>query len=120
MARAGWHILREEGALTLARQLPPRFDVAAEAMFPPARKARLAQQIRQDLWRALRHLRGFSPVVRVEEDGAQLKVRAGGAVHARTFPKVRAEARISALLADPARRARWLAHARKEGSDALG
>ena len=112
MARAGWHILREEGALTLARRLPARFDVAAEAAFPPARKGRLAQQIRQDLWRCLQHLRGFCPVVRVEEDGAHLRVRAGGAVHARTYPKAQAEARIAALLADPGRRARWLAHSR--------
>lgn len=118
MGRAGWHILREKGALTLARQLPPRFDVAAEANFPPARKGRLAHQIRQDLWRCLQHLRGFSPVVRVEEDGMRLKVRAGGAVHARTFPKAQVEARIAALLSDPAHRARWLAHAKQGDPDA--
>lgn len=118
MARERWHILREEGALTLARHLPPRFDLAAEADFPPARKGRLAQQIRQDLWRCLRQLRGFCPVVRVEEDGAHLKVRAGGAVLARSFPKAEAEARIAALLADPAHRARWLAHARQGDTDA--
>ena len=118
MARERWHILQEEGALTLARRLPPRFDLAVEAAFPPARKGRLAHQIRQDLWRCLQHLRGFCPVVRVEEDGAHLKVRAGGAVLARSFPKHQAEARIAALLADPAHRARWLAHAKQGENDA--
>ena len=106
-----WHILRDPGALTLARHLPPRFDVAAEAAMPPMRKGRLARQIRQDMWRALRHLRGFSPVVRVEEVSAGLHVTAGGRVAARVFPKAAAEARIAELLADPAHRARWARHA---------
>lgn len=118
MARDHWHILRQDGALTLARRLPVRFDLSAETVLPPARKGRLAQQIRQDLWRVLRHLRGFSPVVRIEEDGSHLKVRAGGSVAARTFPKQQAEAQIAALLDSPAHRARWLAHARPEAPDA--
>ena len=115
MARRGWHILREERALTVARRLPVRFDLGAQAVFPPVRKGRLAQQIRQDMWRALQGMRGFAPVVRVEEDGAHLRVRAGGSVHARTFPRAMAEARIAALLNCPAHRARWLAHAGRGG-----
>lgn len=110
MLRKRWHILREDGALTLARHLPARFDLLARATFPPARKGRLAQQIRQDLWREMRDLRGFSPVVRVEEEGAGLRVTAGGRA-ARPFPRAQAEARIAALLGCPAHRARWLAHA---------
>ncbi|MHC0053864.1 hypothetical protein [Actibacterium sp. D379-3] len=113
-----WHIIREDGALTLARHLPPRFDVAAETVLPLARKGRLAQQIRQDLWRALRRLRGFTPVVRIEEDGARLLVRAGGAIHARTFPRTRTQAAIAAVLDCPANRARWLANARPGVTDA--
>lgn len=111
MARGGWHILREEGALTLARQLPVRFDLSVVAAFPLAQKGRLARQIRQDMWRSLQNIRGFSPVVRVEEDSAHLLVRAGGAIHARTFPKHRAEARLAELLGCPSHRARWLANA---------
>ncbi|SMX32645.1 hypothetical protein [Actibacterium lipolyticum] len=110
--RNQWHIIREGGALTLARQLPPRFDVVAEVELPAARKGRLAQQIRQDLWRALQGVRGFSPVVRIEEDGSHLRVRAGGSVNARTFPKADIESRIATLLSDTARQSRWLAHAR--------
>lgn len=116
MARDSWHILREDGALTVARALPVRFDVCAEASFPPVRKGRLAQQIRQDMWRMLQRTRGFAPAVRVEEDEARLLVRAGGAIHARTFPKSSIEARIAALLTSPAHRARWLRHARLKES----
>lgn len=112
MARRRWHILREERALTVARALPVRFDVSARDVLPAARKGRLAMQIRQDMWRQLQHVRGFVPAVRVEEDGAHLKVRAGGAVYARTFPKTALEAQIAALLASPAHRDRWLANAR--------
>lgn len=107
----GWHIVAEAGALTLARQLPVRFDVSAQAGFPPARKGRLARQIRQDMWRMLRDMRGFSPVVRIEEADGGLTVTAGGRA-AQPFPRAMAEARIAALLACPAHRARWLAHAR--------
>ena len=75
MARKNWHIIRSGGELTLARRLPVRFDVAAQTTLPIAGKLRIAQQIRQDLWRLLRHVRGFCPVVRVEEDGTHLLVR---------------------------------------------
>jgi hypothetical protein len=110
MTRRGWHISREAGALVLARDLPVRFDVRASAAFPPARKGRLANQIRQDMWRALRDLRGFSPVVVVEETAEGLAVTAGGRA-ASPFPKARIEACIAALLASAAHRRRWLAHA---------
>lgn len=111
MARPDWHILREAGALTLARHLPPRFDFAAEASFPPARKGRLARQIRQDMWRALQSLRGFSPVVRVEAVADGLHVRAGGRA-VDPFPKAASEAMVAALLTSETHRARWLAHAK--------
>lgn len=107
-----WHTLREDTGLTVARRMPPRFDVAASAAFPPARKGRLAHQIRQDLWRMLRHLPGFSPVVRVMEDGPYLTVTAGGRIDGRGFPKAETEARIAALLVSPAHRTRWMRHAR--------
>lgn len=109
MARRGWHIVAEDGALTLARQMPVRFDLCVQAVFPPARKLRLAHQIRQDMWRMLQGLRGFSPVVRVEDRVGGVLVTAGGRA-ARPVPNA-AEARIAALLSDPAHRRRWLAHA---------
>ena len=111
MARDNWHMERVEGAVTLSRRLPARWDVAAEAQLPPGSMGRIAHQVRQDLWRALQRLRGFSPAVRVERDEAGLRVVAGGAV-AGTVPPGTA-ARIREVLDDPANRARWVRHAQK-------
>ena len=110
MTRRNWHILREDGALTLARRLPARFDLSVEAAFPRVGRLRLARQIRQDMWRALQHMRGFAPAVRVEDAGDGLRVCAGGQVDG-VFPRARAAETLSALLQDPAHRARWIAHA---------
>ncbi|MFB9149746.1 hypothetical protein [Roseovarius ramblicola] len=107
MARDRWHVIEEEGALVLARRLPARFDLAAETVLTgQVGRRRLAHLVRQDMWRALRHLRGFAPVVRVARIPGGLHLRAGGAVAGR-FARADAEARIAALLADPGRRARW-------------
>ncbi|WP_323763550.1 hypothetical protein [Marinovum sp.] len=101
-----WHIRRDAGGLTLSRQPVAQFDVSASAGFPPLRMLRLAQMIRQDMWRRLQGLRGFSPVVQVRRGDDGLCVTAGGAVAGR-FPKAHTEAQIDALLHDPALRARW-------------
>jgi hypothetical protein len=105
MAR-GWHIQKDEGQVTLSRQLPARFDVAAVTHLPHGNAVRLANQIRQDLWRALRNVRGFSPVVQIIEGDAQLDVRAGGRVLGNT--NVAMIERIEAVLDNPQNRARWL------------
>ena len=113
MSRNKWHIRAEEGRYTLARQWPPRFDIEAVADFPDAHPARLAQQIRQDLWRALKGLRGFSPVVQVDATEDGLRVRAGGTLlNAKTYPKESVEI-IQTLLHDPQLRLRWLAWAKR-------
>lgn len=106
MRRNGWHVLEEEGRYVLARQWPPRFDVAATSGFPPVRAARLARQIRQDLWRKFQHLRGFSPVVEIAATECGVIVRAGGRLSGRTPAET--ESRIRDLLDDPALRARWM------------
>lgn len=105
-APRGWHVLREGGTLTLARHLPARFDIGVAAVFPMTGRLRLAQEVRQDMWRALQHVRGFSPVIRVEAQGDRLLLRAGGRVVG-PAPKAVLEARIAALLDDPDKRARW-------------
>lgn len=94
----------------LARRWPPRLDVSARADFPPAARLRLAQQIRQDIWRALQHLRGFAPVIVVTRTNAGLVVEAGGQLAGPVQPDL--SARIAAILADPALRRRWLAYAK--------
>jgi len=107
MGRHRWHLIHEEdGALTLARCLPVRFDLAVEGHVPEASRARVAHRLRQDLWRALRGLRGFAPAVRIWREGDGLRVHAGGAVYG-PVARATAEARIAALFEDPARVARW-------------
>lgn len=101
-----------EGArLTLARRHPARWDVDARTVLTGcagANRAAIAHQVRQDLWRALSRVRGFSPVVEVTRAGADMQVRAGGRLEARA-PDL--GPRIAALLETPALRARWCAHA---------
>jgi hypothetical protein len=106
----GWHLLDDGTALTLARRLPPRFDLSEERQFPPLRRRALAHAIRQDVWRELQSLRGFTPVVRVARVGDGLAVCAGGACDV-ALPAV-AQARLAAVMDCPARRARWIRHAR--------
>ena len=111
MSRARWHMTRAaDGVVVLARG-PQRFDVSAETRLPDARPARIAHQVRQDIWRALRRLRGFTPVVSVTPDAAGLRIVAGGAVAGPIPPGTGAA--IAAVLEDRGNRARWLAHARR-------
>ena len=110
---AAYHIHRASNVLTLARHAPARFDVAAEAVVPGAADLlRLAHQVRQDVWRAVRRVRGFSPVVEVTQTETMLHIRAGG----RASPPVSdvVSRRIQAVLDDPANRSRWLRHARQK------
>ncbi|MFD1508383.1 hypothetical protein [Lacimonas salitolerans] len=106
-----WHVERGQDVLTLSRCRPARFDLAVEAVLPVMEPLRLAHQIRQDMWRALRDLRGFAPAVRVARSGDVLHVTAGGAV-AGPVPRAQAEAAIRAVLDNPANRARWQGYAK--------
>jgi len=108
-----WHILRTDGALTLCRQLPARFDVAASTTLPMGDPVRLAHQIRQDMWRALQRVRGFSPVVQLTREGDVIRITAGGRVAGPVAPGLSAQ--IADLLACPAHRARWVAQAGRSG-----
>lgn len=111
----GWHIARDSRGLTLSRHLPARFDLSAQVCLTdmgPVRRGALAHEVRKDLWRLLRGIRGFSPVVHLSEDEAGLALRAGGAVFGRIPPREQTEARIASLLASPEHRQRWLRHSR--------
>jgi hypothetical protein len=85
--------------------------VAVETRLPDAGRARVAVQVRQDLWRALRHQKGFQPAVRVVREAGGLTLCAGGAVAA-PHDRRALEERIAALLAEPRHRARWVSCAR--------
>ncbi len=113
MSRNSWHILREGDGLVLTRRLPVRFDVVAETRLYDGSLTRLAQQIRQDLWRLLQRLKGFSPVIELTREAGMVHVRAGGRVDGKVPPCT--ETRIAAMLADPRYRARWQAYATHRG-----
>jgi len=106
---ACWHILREGESLTLARQLPPKLELAVQTMLPRVDPVRLAHQIRQDLWRALQNLRGFSPVVRLDPVTDGWAVTAGGRAPRPVADAV--VARAQGVLDDKSNRARWVRHA---------
>lgn len=110
MTRNRWHIIREDNTLTVTRALPVRFDVSAETVIADGSRLRLAQQVRQDMWRRLRDLRGFAPVVSVTREGALCRVTAGGRIDG-AFPKARAQSILEDMLGDASLRARWSAHA---------
>lgn len=113
--RNGWCLTREGDVLTLSRRVPVRFDIMASAEMPAGAgrisRARLAHQLRQDVWRCLRDLRGFWPAVRIARGEGVLHVTVGGALEGARVPVAQAEARLADLLASPAHRARWLRHA---------
>jgi len=107
MAHFRWHILREGDVLILARRVPVRFDLSVSTRLPQGSRLRVAQQVRQDVWRGLQNLRGFAPVVRVERCDDGLNVTAGGQVEG-VFSRAIAEAKIAEILENPANRARWV------------
>ena len=109
--RGGWHEKRSEAGYVLSRHWPPRFDVCASAAFPMLRRGRLARQVRQDLWRQLKGLRGFSPVIQVVALGDGICMTAGGQSLIGAPVPATSVREIEDLLSDPLRRARWSAWA---------
>jgi len=112
MKRLRWHILRSDDAVTVSRTWPLRWDVAVETVVPAAARERIAHQVRQDMWRALRSVRGFAPIVKVVRSSDVLRVVAGGCIEGR-FDRCKVESQIKAVLEQPQNRARWLRSARK-------
>ena len=112
MGVKGWHILGDSDKLILSRHIPARFDVAVCTVLPRANMLRLAHQIRQDMWRAMQRVRGFSPVVEVRAFEEEAHVRAGGRVFGAVSPATAPQ--IADILEDTANRARWLRFAREE------
>lgn len=107
---ARWHdIAHAPVGVTHCRHLPPRFDFAVQTVLPRGRPRRLAHQIRQDLWRALRRVRGFSPVIRLEPVPDGWLVTAGGRLTGRLAAADMA--RATTVLTDSRNRLRWMRHA---------
>ncbi|WP_118137145.1 hypothetical protein [Oceanicella sp. SM1341] len=119
-------VMRHDGPRTChAARGAERADFAARAEWPvrldgDAERFRtaVARQVRQDLWRALSRVRGFSPVVTVETEErpggeALLRLGAGGALRAGGPVSAAWEARAAELLSDTGLRARWTMHAHR-------
>ncbi|MEL7014122.1 MAG: hypothetical protein AAFO72_12680 [Pseudomonadota bacterium] len=102
----GWHLVRGEGFVLLARRWPARFDVCAMTILPPMRLVPLVHMVRQDIWRALRRLRGFSPVVEARVTDLGVSVTAGGQVSGPLPAKALVE-RLRAVLDHAPNRERW-------------
>ncbi|MCF6443920.1 DUF6497 family protein [Nereida sp. MMG025] len=112
MRKKGWHITRDGAQVTLRRpaNTSQTWDVAAQAHLPMGTRgvgrARLAHLIRQDVWRALQSLRGFSPMVQVQRDADGYAVRAGGSVQG-AVPST-AQATVQSVLGNPSNIKRWV------------
>lgn len=107
-----WRMTRDGHTTRLARLGSENLEFGVETRFPPLRAGVLAHEIRKDLWRSLRGLRGFSPVIEVVEDDLGMTVTAGGQVVGKSWPRQKTLTEIDALLSNPVKRARWIAHAR--------
>ncbi|MBT0956016.1 hypothetical protein IV417_01335 [Alphaproteobacteria bacterium KMM 3653] len=107
MSARSWHVERAGARLILSRRRPARFDLSAQMRVPLAGRLRLAHQVRQDVWRAMRGLRGFTPVVEVTRFADHMILRAGGQMGpAPVTPAL--QARLERVLACPQRQARWI------------
>ncbi|CUH81067.1 hypothetical protein TRM7557_03221 [Tritonibacter multivorans] len=119
MANSNWHIQRTPGQVILSRQLPARFDVqAATTLRLQAGQglslSRLAHQVRQDMWRAVQRVRGFSPVVQVTLSEAGAEIIAGGRAPSPIAPGL--AGRIQSVLEDPQKQMRWMRHSFRKDS----
>lgn len=85
-----------------------RWDIEATTTLPDAPPLRIAHQIRQDIWRACRNVRGFAPVVEITQTDGQLHIRAGGQT---PHPSAHATDLCRNVLNCAKNRNRWLTHA---------
>ena len=110
-----WMTSDINGEFIMARRMPARFDLCVETTLPLMSRSKVALQIRQDMWRVLKNLRGFLPAVSVRRDADGVYVRAGGecscAVH---LPS--AEEKLRDMLDDAERRQRWSNFAKLKGA----
>ncbi|WP_306132100.1 hypothetical protein [Roseivivax marinus] len=113
--RHGWYWAEADGALVHARHWPPRFDVSAEGTFPRVSSRKLAVAIRQDLWRKMKRLRGFSPVVTITHNDEFFSVRIGGRVGKAPVSES-VQTMLEDLLTSPTHRAAWRKWAGRGGA----
>ena len=112
-----WSVIHQGGrTLVSPARGPARWDVTVPRHLPshtttPRLRARLATQVRQDVWRAIARVPGFVPLVSVEAGPGGLCLTAGGCLRAPTGHRPTIAAAIAAVLDAAANRTRWLAYA---------
>ncbi|MEM0990903.1 MAG: hypothetical protein AAGK00_18705 [Pseudomonadota bacterium] len=112
-----WSLTHDAGRTHLAaRGIPDRWDISVTATWPadilsPQARARLAHQIRQDIWRAAQRVRGFVPRVRVEQTDGHLHICAGGTITTGTPCPAGLTDALAAILQNDKNRRRWMTHA---------
>ncbi|MEP1537127.1 MAG: hypothetical protein ABJQ34_09985 [Paracoccaceae bacterium] len=108
MTKGGWHITTLEGSWSLSRLKSQRLDVSAQTWLPRVHPVRLMHQVRQDMWRRLKNVRGFAPMVQLTPDAGGWCVTAGGQVSAIAQSHA---VGIEDVLTNKNNRARWIRHA---------
>ncbi len=125
-----WVLTHDETVTLLhAKGAPARWDlqVTASWSLPDLAvrraqfRARMCHQIRQDIWRKLKDLRGFSPMVAVDlsdQPGrAQLlTVQAGGSIPVQAHLSPRHREQVESLLNEQDRQNRWMRHAARSSA----
>ncbi|MEM6624356.1 MAG: hypothetical protein AAF674_19195 [Pseudomonadota bacterium] len=116
-----WSLTHDAGRTHLvARGIPDRWDIWAAAVWTadlpadplsPQVRARLAHQIRQDIWRAAQRVRGFVPRVTLEQTDGHLTIRAGGTITTDTPCPAGLTDALAAILQNDKNRRRWMTHA---------
>jgi len=117
----GWTLHHSGGETTLDRSgFRGRWDVrvdrdlAIDSVAGHERgriRGRIAHQVRQDVWRALRTVRGFVPRVTVSERIDGVTVAAGGALLTGSADRPSIEGALRRVLENTANRRRWVHHA---------
>jgi len=118
-----WHLSHSGGVWRYgALGAPWRWDLCAQTYLPLPPLGRgpagwLCQQIRQDVWRALQGVRGFSPMVELCADQTGLRVMAGGVLRSGGAVTQRTQTQLDTVLNAPGRKARWTAQTRRSLPD---
>lgn len=106
-----WVTYHDDGLTRVSRarfQVP--WVVIAQAQLSQSHgseyRARLAHQVRQDVWRLLRRKRGYLPVIEVEEACGGTAIRVGAPTSCGPLAP-RDIDRVTQLLTDLATQARW-------------
>ena len=79
-------------------------------------RIRIAHQVRQDIWRTCRGVRGFLPMVEVSTSGDETVIRAGGSLMTRSGYVPTLEMKVARVLDCADNIARWQRHAQRAGA----